>query len=129
MFGESELSTLEREMISLVVSSIKKCTYCLVAHGEAVRALSGQPQLGEALLMNFRTVDLVPRQRAVLDFAAKLTETPGEVVEDDREALRAAAFSDTGIWSIVATTSYYAMSNRMAIGAEMVPNPEYHGRS
>ena len=129
MVGESELSELEREMIAVVVSSINRCFYCLVAHGETVRKLSGNPRLGEALLMNYRVADLRPRQRAMLDFATKLTEHPAEIIETDRDALRKVGFSDHGIWDIVATVSYYAMSNRMAIGVEMQPNPEYHARS
>lgn len=129
MFGDSELTELEREMIAVVVSSLNRCFYCLVAHGEAVRKLSGNPRLGEALSMNYRVADLLPRQRAILDFAAKLTERPAEVVEADRDALRAVGLSDFGVWDVVATASYYAMSNRMAIGVEMQPNPEYHARS
>lgn len=129
MVGESELSELEREMIAVVVSSLNRCFYCLVAHGETVRKLSGNPRLGEALVINYRVADLLPRQRAMLDFAAKLTEHPAEIIEADRQALRDFGFSDHGIWDIVATASYYAMSNRMAIGVEMQPNPEYHARS
>ena len=47
MLGPSGLSKLEREMIAVVVSSINRCFYCLVAHGAAVRHLSGDPQLGD----------------------------------------------------------------------------------
>lgn len=129
MFADSELTELEREMIAVVVSSLNRCFYCLVAHGEAVRKMSGNPKLGEALSMNYRVADLQPRQREMLDFAAKLTERPAEITETDRNRLRELGFSDRGIWDIVATSSYYAMSNRMAIGVEMQPNPEYHSRS
>ena len=129
MFSDSELSKLEREMIAVVVSSFNRCWYCIVSHGQAVRELSGDPALGEALVINYRVSKLTPRQRAMLDFCVKLTERPAEVVEADRAALRKAGFSDRGIWDIVATASFYAMSNRMAIGVEMQPNPEYHERS
>ncbi|MFV0386849.1 peroxidase-related enzyme [Paracoccus sp. (in: a-proteobacteria)] len=129
MMGDSELSPLEREMIAVVVSSVNRCFYCLVAHGEAVRALSGNPRLGEALVMNYRAAGLQPRQQAMLDFAARLTEKPAEIVEADRQNLRDHGFSDRGIWDIVATASYYAMSNRMAIGTDIQPNPEYHAQS
>ena len=74
MLGESGLSKLEREMIAVVVSSINKCFYCLVAHGAAVRALSGDPELGEMLVMNYRVADLSDRHRTMLDFAEKITE-------------------------------------------------------
>ena len=76
MLGDSELSKLEREMVAVVVSSVNRCYYCLVAHGHAVRRLSGDPQLGEMLAMNYCVAELSQRQRAMLDFAWKATETP-----------------------------------------------------
>ena len=76
MLGDSGLSKLEREMIAVVVSSLNKCYYCLVAHGAAVRQLSGDPALGEMMVMNYRAADLSPRHKAMLGFAEKLTEAP-----------------------------------------------------
>lgn len=126
MLSPSGLSKLEREMIAVVVSSINRCFYCLTAHGAAVRQLSGDPVLGEMLVMNYRAADLDARHRAMLDFAAKLTEAPEKVVEADRDALRAAGFNDRDIWDIGAVASFYNMSNRMASAIDMRPNPEYH---
>ena len=103
MLGDSGLSKLEREMIAVAVSSVNHCYYCLAAHGAAVRQLSGNPALGEQIAMNYRVADLDTRQRAMLDFAVKLTETPDRIVEEDREALRKAGFSDRDIWDIAAT--------------------------
>lgn len=129
MLGESGLTKLEREMIAVVVSSRNRCHYCLVSHGQAVRQLSGDPMLGEALVMNHRVAELTPQQRAMLDFCVRLTDQPETVGDDDRRALREAGFSDRAIWDIVATASFYAMSNRLAIGTGMKANPEYHARS
>ena len=129
MMGESALGKLEREMIAVVVSSRNRCHYCLVSHGQAVRQLSGDPMLGEALVMNHRVAELTPQQRAMLDFCVRLTDQPETVGDDDRQALREAGFSDRAIWDIVATASFYAMSNRLAIGTGMKANPEYHARS
>ena len=127
MLGDSGLSKLEREMIAVAVSSVNHCYYCLAAHGAAVRQLSGNPALGEQIAMNYRVADLDTRQRAMLDFAVKLTETPDRIVEEDREALRKAGFGDRDIWDIAATASFFNMSNRMAAATEMQPNDEYHG--
>ncbi len=127
MLGDSGLSRLEREMIAVVVSSINHCYYCLVSHGQSVRKLSGDPVLGELLVMNYRSARLSPRERAMLDFAARLTETPAKVQEADRQALRDAGFSDRDIWDIVAATGFYNMTNRMSTGVGMMPNVEYHG--
>ncbi len=127
MLGESGLSKLEREMIAVVVSSVNHCYYCLTAHGAAVRQLSGDPALGEMMVMNYRAANLSPKQKAMLDFAAKLTETPAKIEEADRAALRAAGFSDRDIWDIASTVGFFNMSNRVAAATDMRPNPEYHG--
>lgn len=129
MMGESELSKLEREMIAVAVSARNRCHYCLVSHGQAVRHLSGDPLLGEALVMNHRVAEVTPAQRAMLDFCVRLTDRPEEIGDADRQALRDAGFSERALWDIVATASFYAMSNRLAIGTGMKANPEYHGRS
>jgi uncharacterized peroxidase-related enzyme len=129
MLAPSGLSKLEREMIAVVVSSLNRCYYCLVAHGAAVRQLSGDPVLGEMMAMNFRAADLGPRHRAMLDFAAKLTERSWAVEEEDREGLRKAGFSDRDIWDIAAVASFFNMSNRMASAVDMRPNREYHGEA
>ena len=129
MLGESGLSKLEREMIAVAVSSVNRCFYCLVAHGAAVRQLSGDPSLGEMLVMNYRAAELDPRRRAMLDFAVKLTERPHEIEEPDRERLREAGFSDRDIWDIAAVAAFFNMSNRMASATDMRPNREYHGQA
>ena len=94
-----------------------------------MRQISGDPLLGEALVMNHRVAELTPPQQAMLDFCVKLTDEPESVGEADRQALREAGFSERAIWDIVETAAFYAMSNRMAIGTGMKANPEYHGRS
>lgn len=129
MLGESGLSKLEREMIAVVVSSINRCYYCLVAHGAAVRELSGSPELGEQLIMNYRVADLDLRQRAMLDFAVKLTEASHRVEEADRDALRAAGFSERDIWDVAAVAGFFNMTNRVASATDMSPNQEYHARA
>ena len=126
MLGQSGLSKLEREMIAVAVSSINQCYYCLTAHGAAVRQLSGDPAFGEMMAMNWRAAALSPRQRAMLEFAVKLTETPAKMVEEDRQALRASGFSDRDIWDIAATVAFFNMSNRLAAAIDMRPNAEYH---
>ncbi|MGR3617564.1 MAG: peroxidase-related enzyme [Paracoccaceae bacterium] len=126
MLGESNLSKLEREMIAVVVSSINKCFYCLVSHGAAVRQLSGNPQLGEMLAVNYKLAPLDSRQRAMLDFASKMTQASKDIEELDRQALRQAGFSERDIWDIVNVAGFFNMTNRVASATAMVPNPEYH---
>jgi uncharacterized peroxidase-related enzyme len=126
MLGDSGLSKLEREMIAVAVSAVNRCYYCLVAHGQAVRRLSGDPKLGELLVMNYRVAELSLRHRAMLDFAVKLTETPEQMEETDRQQLRNVGFSERDIWDIATVTGLYNMTNRLASGVDMMPNEEYH---
>jgi uncharacterized peroxidase-related enzyme len=126
MLGESGLSKLEREMIAVAVSSQNRCYYCLTAHGAAVRQYSGNPMLGEHLVMNYRAARTGKRERAMLDFAVKLTSAPWSVEEADRERLRRAGFTDRDIWDISAVGGFFNMSNRVASATDMRPNTAYH---
>lgn len=126
MLADSPLSLLEREMIGVVVSSVNRCFYCLTSHGAAVRGLSGNPVLGELMVMNYRVANLEPRQRAMLDFAVKVTERSHEIGEEDREGLRAHGFSDRAIWDITAVAALFNMTNRMSSTLDMIPNRDYH---
>jgi uncharacterized peroxidase-related enzyme len=126
MLGASGLTKLEREMIAVVVSSINRCWYCQVAHGAAVRELSGNPALGEAMVMNYRAAPLDARTRAMLDFAALVTEASAKVTDTDRDTLRAHGFSDRDIFDIAAVVGFFSMSNRVASAVGMEPNAEYH---
>jgi len=125
MLGASALSKLEREMIAVVVSAVNRCHYCLVAHGAAVRVL-GSPELGEALITNYRVANITPRQRAMLDFSVMMSEASAKIEEADRAALRDHGFTDADIWDIAAVASFYNMTNRMASAIDMRPNAEYH---
>lgn len=126
MLAPSGLSKLEREMIAVAVSSQNHCYYCVVAHGAAVRELSGDPALGEQIGINYRAAALDPRRKAMLDFAVKLTREPWAVEEQDRAGLRDAGFSERDIWDIAAVAGFFNMTNRVASATEMRPNPEYH---
>ncbi len=129
MLAPSGLSKLEREMIAVTVSSHNRCYYCLVAHGAAVRQLSGDPPLGELMAMNYRAARLSKRERAMLDFAVRLTAEPWQVEEDDRARLRHAGFSARDIWDIAAVAAFFNMTNRLASATDMRPNSVYHAQA
>ena len=129
MLAPSGLSKLEREMIAVVVSSLNKCFYCLVAHGAAVRQLSDDPILGEMLVMNYRTAKLDRRQRAMLEFAAMMTEGSARIEEEHRQTLRDAGFSDRDIFDIANIAGFFNMTNRVASAIDMRPNDDYHAQN
>jgi hypothetical protein len=129
MLSASGLSKLEREMVAVVVSAANQCHYCLVAHGAAVREMSGDPILGEELVTNWRVAPLTPRLRAMLEFAHLLTVASAEIEEVDRATLRAHGLTDRDIWDLAAVTAFFNMSNRIASAVDMRPNTQYHAQA
>ena len=129
MLAPSGLSKLEREMVAVAVSAENRCFYCLVAHGAAVRQLSGNPALGEMIAANYRIAPLYPRTRAMLDFAVKVTRASATVEEADRQALRDHGLSDRDVFDLTAVAAFFNMTNRVASAIAMAPNPEYHGQA
>ncbi|MGE0034793.1 MAG: peroxidase-related enzyme [Xanthobacteraceae bacterium] len=123
------LSKLEIEMIATVVSAQNRCFYCITVHGNSVRQLSGDPILGEMMVMNYRAARLPKRQRAMLDFALKMTVESWAIEEEDRERLRRVGFSDRDIWDIASIAAFYNMTNRLASATDMRPNTAYHGQA
>jgi uncharacterized peroxidase-related enzyme len=127
MLGESGLSRLEREMIAVAVSAANHCHYCLTAHGAAVRYRSNEPALGDMIEHNYRAAPLTPKQKAMLDFAVKLTEAPDKIENADRDVLRQLGFSERDIWDIASVAAFFNMSNRLASAVDMRPNDNYYG--
>ncbi len=123
--GESGLSKAQREMIAVVVSAHNRCHYCLVSHSAALRKLTGDPVLADQLAGNYRYAQLEERERAMLDFAVKLTEESHRCTREDVDALRAAGWSDEDIFDIAETVGMFNLTNRLASGLGWIPNPEY----
>lgn len=126
MRGESGLSRAEREMIVVAVSAVNACTYCTVAHGAALRILSKKPHLADQVTANYRHADITPRERAMLDFAIKVTSHSGAIEPADLEAMRGHGFTDSDIWDIGSVAAFFNLSNRMANLAGMRPNAEFY---
>jgi uncharacterized peroxidase-related enzyme len=126
MKGPGNLSRVEREAIVVAVSSENRCQYCLVAHGAALRVLSKDPILAEQIANNWRTADLSPRMRAILEFASRVNEPGFAATEHEIDALHLAGFSDDDIWDIAAIAAFFGFSNRMAGLMNMRPNDEFY---
>jgi len=124
--GESGLTEAQREMIGVVVSSTNRCYYCMTSHSGVLRALTGDAILVDQLLTNYRHATLGEQERAMLDFAVKLTEEQHRCSEADVEALRAAGWSDEDVMDIAEVTAMFNLTNRMANGLGWIPNAEYH---
>ena len=126
---DSGLSRLEREMIAVIVSCVNRCVYCITSHSQAVREFSGDPVLGDILMVNYREANLTPRQRAMLDYAWKMTSAPGETGAADRQALADAGLTPEEIFDVNDVIAYFNYTNRMTHGLGMQPNEYYFGRN
>ena len=127
MIDESGLTKAEREMIAVAVSAQNHCFYCLTSHGAVLRVRSKDAVLADSIAANYRAADLTPRQRAMLDFAVKITLNSEECSDEDIESLRSHGFSDEDIMDIIQTAAFFNYSNRVASALELRPNREYHG--
>ena len=122
----SGLSKAEREMIVVATSNINQCQYCVVAHGAILRIRAKDPLIADQIAVNYRKADITPRQRAMLDYAMKVSQRAYECDESDVEALKAHGFTEDDIWDIVAVSAFFGMSNRLANALSMKPNPEFY---
>ena len=120
------LSKAEREMIVVAVSSRNQCQYCVVAHGAILRIRAKNALISDQIAANWRKADITPKQKAMLEFAIKVTDRANEVNDADHEALRAAGFDDEAIWDIAAIAAFFGMSNRLANVTNLRPNDEFY---
>jgi uncharacterized peroxidase-related enzyme len=126
MEKEGGLTKAEREMIVVATSGANQCLYCVVAHGAILRIRAKNPLIADQVAVNYRKADITPRQKAMLDFAMKVSQHSQEIAEADFETLRGQGFSDDEIWDIAAISALFALSNRMANFTNMRPNEEFY---
>ena len=123
----SNLSKGDREMIVTATSAANQCLYCVVAHGAILRIYEKKPRVADEVAVNYRKADITPRQRAMLDFAMKVSARAQEVDDQDFEALRQHGFDQDDIWDIAGIAAFFGLSNRMANVTSMRPNDEFYG--
>ena len=126
MEKEGGLTKGEREMIVVATSAHNQCIYCVVAHGAILRIREKNPQIADQIASNYRKADITPRQRAMLDFALKVSKSSHEIGSADIEDMRELGFSNDDIWDIGAISALFALSNRMANLTSMRPNDEFY---
>jgi uncharacterized peroxidase-related enzyme len=126
MERDSGLTKAEREMIVVATSSANQCHYCVIAHGAILRIRAKNPQIADQIAVNYRKADITPRQKAMLDFAMKVSTEAHKVSEADFTAIAAHGFGDDDVWDIAAIAAFFALSNRMANLTAMRPNDEFY---
>ena len=129
LMGDRDGSTLtkaDREMVITSISGANHCTYCVVAHGALLRIYAKNPLLADQVAANYRTADLTPRQRAMLDFAHQVNRRSDLVGDADFVALEQHGFDAEDAWDIAAITALFGLSNRIASVTSLMPNPEFY---
>jgi uncharacterized peroxidase-related enzyme len=126
MDKDGGLTKAEREMIVVATSSANQCQYCVIAHGAILRIRAKNPLIADQIAVNYRKADITPRQRAMLDFAIKVSFEAGRISEQDFVELAGHGFSNDDIWDIAAIAAFFALSNRMANVTAMRPNDEFY---
>ena len=120
------LTKAEREMIVVATSGLNQCQYCVVAHGAILRIRAKDPLVADQVAVNYRKSDISPRQKVMLDFAAKVCKDAESVGDNDYASLYEEGFSDDDIWDIGAITAFFGLSNRMVNVADIRPNDEFY---
>ncbi|AOI94375.1 peroxidase-related enzyme [Burkholderia sp. LA-2-3-30-S1-D2] len=120
------LTKAEREMIVVATSSVNQCQYCVIAHGAILRIRAKDPLIADQVATNYRKADITARQKAMLDFAMKVSQTAHQVGEADFDALKSHGFTDEDAWDIAAISAFFGMSNRIANVTNMRPNAEFY---
>ena len=126
MNKESGISTGEREMIVVATSALNECLYCVVAHGAILRIREKNSLIADQLATNYKKADITDRQRAMLDFAVKVSRHANTISEEDIQALAQHGFSDQDVWDIGSIAAFFALSNRLANMANIRPNEEFY---
>src|SRR5438105_7172852 len=126
-----KLTKAEREMIVVVTSSANQCQYCVVAHGAILRIRAKKPLISDQVAINYRKADITERQKAMLDFALKVSRSAEAVGEADFDVLKSHGFDEEDIWDIAAIAAFFGLSNRMPNVTAMRPNAQFYtmGRS
>ncbi|KUY97925.1 MULTISPECIES: peroxidase-related enzyme [unclassified Burkholderia] len=120
------LTKAEREMIVVATSSANQCQYCVIAHGAILRIRAKDPLIADQIATNYRKADITARQKAMLDFAMKVSQTAHQVGEADFDTLKSHGFTDEDAWDIAAISAFFGMSNRLANVTNMRPNAEFY---
>lgn len=120
------LTKAEREMIVVATSGANQCQYCVIAHGAILRIRAKNPLIADQVATNYRKADLTPRQKAMLDFAMKVSQSAHLVGDADFEALEAHGFTQDDVWDIAGISAFFGMSNRIANVTNMRPNAEFY---
>ena len=120
------LTKAEREMIVVATGNLNQCQYCVAAHGAILRIRAKDPLIADQVAVNYRKADITDRQKAMLDFAVRVSTEAERVSESDFATPRSHGFTDEDIWDTAAISAFFGLSNRLAYVTNMRPNAEFY---
>ena len=120
------LGLAEREMIVVATSARNQCQYCVIAHGAILRIRAKNPLIADQLATNYRKADISERQKAMLDYALKVSRQAETVDDQDHAILREHGFDDDDIWDIGSISAFFGLSNRIVNMSSMRTNDEFY---
>lgn len=88
----------------------------MVHHSAWFRRLGADESLPQRLLDDYVNAPIGEADRAMLQYASKVTQAPADVTQADVETLKAHGFSDSAVLDICQVAAYFAYANRIADG-------------
>jgi uncharacterized peroxidase-related enzyme len=113
MFGTKGLPRAERELGVVVASRINGCAYCASVHAKRFTELSKAPDVMARIQQDGVAATLEPRQKAIVDYTAKLTRDPAAITPADAAPLRAQGLDDLEILDLTHAVAMFAWANRL----------------
>jgi uncharacterized peroxidase-related enzyme len=126
MDKDTALTKADREMIVVATSADNHCQYCVVAHGAILRIRSKDALVADQVATNYHKADIGPREKAILDFALKVSNDSHSIDGEDSDALFEFGLTGDDVWDIASIVGLFGFSNRLANFASIRPNDEFY---
>jgi len=96
-----------------------------MAHADDLRAEGATAELVAHAAHDWRQGDLSSRERALCEFAVKLTHVAAEIDQADIDALRAQGLDDATVSDAIQVVGYFNYVTRVADGIGIENEPEW----
>ena len=113
MYSHGGLSRTETELGAVAASLVNRCIYCAAVHSNRYNQLAKDETVIEGIFGAGEDAELDPRQKAIFNFATKLSECPSEAGEADVRQLKDAGLGMDEIFDLVLTASLFGWANRL----------------
>ena len=115
MYAPGGLSRAERELASAAVSRVNGCVYCCAVHAQRFEQLAKRNDVIAQLFTDPHTAGTSPRERALVQMAIELTQSPADFGSNHLNALRAAGLSTLETLDAMHAVAIFAWANRLML--------------